>query len=261
MLLLQTAAASAAMMPTAEPVAAPGSAITQVSIQQKLGSSLPMDVTLRDEAGQTVQIGKYFGSRPVLLAFAYYECPMLCTLVLNGIVRVLNGVTLTPGKDFEVVVVSFKPSETPELAAQKKAAYLKEYHTKGTEAGWHFLTGEEAQVRRLTDAAGFHYAYDPESKEYAHASAIYVTTDDGKLSHYFFGIEYPARDVKLALVDASKGRIGSVVDQILLFCFHYDPTTGKYSVATLRLVRLAGLLTLIGMATAIFLMLKRERKA
>jgi protein SCO1/2 len=250
------------LQPTNEnPVAAPGSPLTKVKIEQRLNEQLPLDAVFKDEAGATVRFGEYFGKRPVLLVFAYFECPMLCTLVLNGVVRVLNGVTLTPGKDFEVVVVSFDPTETPALAAKKKAVYLAEYAHPGTESGWHFLTGEEPEIKRLTDAAGFAYAYDPESKEYAHASAIYVATPQGKLARYFFGIEFPARDVKLALVEASSGKIGSLVDQLLLFCFHFDPTAGKYSLMILRLVRIAGVLTILAMGIGIILMKRRERKA
>jgi protein SCO1/2 len=239
---------------------AAGSPLSKVDIEQKLDGQLPLDAVFRDETGAAVRLGDLYGERPVLLAFVYYGCPMLCTLVLNGVVRVLNGVTLTPGKDFDVVAISINPDETPEMAANKKAVYLKEYHRKGTEAGWHFLTGEESEIRRATDAAGFKYVYDPASKEYAHASAIYVTTPEGRLARYFFGIEYPARDLKLALVEASKGKIGGLVDRILLFCFHYDPVTGKYSLMIMRLVRIAGVLTILGMAAAIILMTRRERK-
>lgn len=260
-LLLPSGAGWAALQEKAEPNTVQGTPLEKVQIRQNLNGQLPMDAAFKDETGRAVRFGDYFGKRPVLLVFAYYKCPMLCTLVLNGVVRVLNGVTLVPGKDFDVVTVSFNPSETPELAAKKKAVYLKEYHRKGTEAGWHFLTGEEAEIRKVTDAAGFEYVYDPASKEYAHASAIYVATPEGKLSHYFFGIEYAARDLRLALVEASKGKIGSLVDQLLLFCFHYDPTSGKYSMMIMNLVRVVGALTVLGMVTAIIWMIKRERKA
>lgn len=260
-LLLQAVPVSAALQQEAETMTVKGSALENVTIEQNLNAPLPLDASFRDETGKAVRLGDFFGRRPVLMAFAYYKCPMLCTLVLNGIVRVLNGVTLEPGNDFDVVVISINPSETPELARQKKASYLKSYHKRGSDNGWHFLTGDEAQIRLAADAVGFRYAQDPVSKEYAHASAIYVVTPEGRLSHYFFGIEYAARDVKLALVEASKGKIGSLVDRILLFCFHYDPVTGKYSVMIMRLVRLAGILTLIAMAGTIILMLRRERKA
>jgi protein SCO1/2 len=256
-----TAAAIPGLQPENEnPVAAPGSPLTKVHIEQKLNAQLPLDAVFKDDSGKVVSLGDYFGQRPVLLVFAYYECPMLCTLVLNGVVTVLRAVSLTPGKDFEVVAVSFDPREKPELAAKKKTNYLKGYGRPGTENGWHFLTGEEPEIKRLTEAAGFGYAFDPESNQYAHASAIYVATPTGKLSHYFFGIEYPARDLKLALVEASKGKIGSLVDQLLLFCFHYDPSTGKYSPMIMRMVRVAGVLTLLIMAIAIIIMMRRERK-
>jgi protein SCO1/2 len=265
MLMMRAGTAAAALQQesgvASQTAVEPNSPLARVQIDQKLGEQLPLDAEFRDESGKLVRLGDFYGKRPVLLAFVYYECPMLCTLVLNGVVRVLNGVTLTPGKDFDVVAVSFNPKDTPELAAKKKVNYLKEYHQNGTEAGWHFLTGEEAQIRRVTDAAGFQYEYDPVSKEFAHASAVYVTTAEGKMARYFFGIEYPAREMRLSLVEASKGKIGTLADRILLFCFHYDPVTGKYSLMILRVVRLAGILTLLGMGAAIVLMLKRERKA
>ena len=260
-LLTQCGVGLAGMQAETVPMTVAGSPLEKVSIRQKLNGQLPLDAVFKDDAGRTVKLGDFFGERPVLLVFAYYECPMLCTLVLNGIVRVLNGVTLTPGRDFDVVAVSFNPRETPELAAKKKVSYLKEYHGRGTEAGWHFLTGAEDQIRRVTDAAGFSFVYDPVSKEYAHASAIYVVTPQGRLSHYFFGIEYPARDVRLALVEASQGKIGSLVDQLLLFCFHYDPVTGRYSVMIMNLVRVFGALTVLFMVSAIIVMTRRERKA
>lgn len=260
-LLLQPVVGWAALQQETQAMSVQGTPLENVTIEQNLNGQLPLDAAFNDESGRPVKFGDYLGERPVLLAFAYYKCPMLCSLVLNGVVRVLNGVSLEPGKDFDVVVISINPLEKPELARQKKAGYVKSYHRRGTDDGWHFLTGEESEIRRMTDAAGFKYALDPVSKEYAHASAIYVVTPEGRLSHYFFGIEYAARDLKFALVEASSGKIGSLVDRILLFCFHYDPVTGKYSVMIMRLVRLAGVLTLVGMAAAIVLMLRRERKA
>jgi len=235
--------------------------LDQVKIVQRLNEKLPLDTVFRNEAGKEVALGSYFGDRPVLLAFVYYECPMLCTLILNGIVRVLRAIPFLPGKDFEVVAISFDPGETHALAAEKKKNYLKQYVRKGTEAGWHFLTGDEESIRRVTEAAGFHYAYDSESDEYAHGSALMVLTPEGRLSRYFYGIEYPARDLRLSLVEASRGKIGSLVDQVILFCFHYDPVTGKYGFAIFSVLRLAGVFTVLAIAWFIWNMLRRERAA
>ena len=218
-------------------------ALRNIGIDQRLNSQVPLNLVFRDESGRELPLSTYFGARPVVLALVYYRCPMLCTQVLNGLVISLRGMSLESGRDFEVVVASIDPTETPELATEKKAQYMRRY-AKGS-AGWHFLTGAESQIKALAGAVGFRYAYDPKSKQYAHASAIMVVTPSGRLSRYFYGIEYAPRDLRLGLVEASENKIGSPVDQILLYCYHYDPSTGKYSAIVMNIVRLAGALTLL----------------
>jgi protein SCO1 len=219
--------------------------LKEVGVDQKLNDSIPLDLTFRDEHGKSVQLGQYFGSKPVILALVYYNCPMLCTQVLNGLDRSLQLIPLTIGKDFNALTVSIDPTDRPPLAEAKQAVYVGMYGRPGAADGWHFLTGEEPQIKQLAAAVGFRYAYDPDSKQYAHASAIMMLTPDGKLSRYFYGISYPERDLRLGLDDASEGKIGSPVDQVLLFCYHYDPHTGKYGLLISRVLELAGLLTVL----------------
>lgn len=238
----------------------PAQVIQEVKFEQRIGNPLPLELTFRDETGETVQLARYFGKKPVVLALVYYECPMLCTFVLNGLVKSLKPLSFEPGREFEIVVVSFNPRETPQLAAQKKQIYLEEYRRVNTWAGWHFLTGDEENIRKLTDAAGFHYIYDEAEKQYAHASGIMVAKPDGKLFRYFYGIEYAPRDLKLALMEASTEKIGTPVDQVLLFCFHYDPQTGKYGVLITRIIRVAGTATVVAVGLLLFVMFRRERR-
>jgi len=233
--------------------------LREVGFDQRVGERLPLELTFRNEHGQTVRLGDYFGAVPVLLVPAYYECPMLCTLVLNGVVGALKALPFDVGKDFRVVTFSFNPAETSALAAAKKLAYLDRYGRPGAGDGWHFLVGDEQSIRALTEAIGFRYAWDPEHRQYAHASGVVVVTPDGRLARYFYGVEYPPRDLRLALVEASEDRIGSIVDQVLLFCFHYDPATGRYSAIALRAVRIGGVITLLGLGAFIVGMLRRER--
>jgi protein SCO1/2 len=218
-------------------------ALRNIGVDQKLNEQVPLNLVFHDEAGQDAPLASYFGSRPVVLAMVYYQCPMLCTQILNGLVMSLRYMTLESGQDFEVIAVSIDPTETPALAAKKKAEYVRRY-AKGS-AGWHFLTGAEPQIKQLASAVGFRYAYDPKTKQYAHASAIMVLTPSGRLSRYFYGIEYSPRDLRLGLVEASENKIGTPVDQVLLYCYHFDPSTGKYSAIVMNIVRLAGLLTLL----------------
>lgn len=217
--------------------------LRNVGLDQNLNAQAPLAVVFRDEAGREKPLASYFGNRPVVLALVYYQCPMLCTQVLNGLVRSLRGMSLESGRDFEVVVVSIDPTETPDLAARKKAEYLRRYAKSS--AGWHFLTGDEPQIQELARAVGFRYAYDAKTKQFAHASAIMVLTPSGRLSRYFYGIEYAPRDLRLGLVEASGNKIGSPVDQFLLYCYHYDTSTGKYSAIVMNIVRVAGALTLL----------------
>lgn len=234
--------------------------LREVAYDQRLNSQLPLDLMFRDETGQSVSLRQYFGDKPVILSLAYYECPMLCTLVLNGLTSALRALSFDIGKEFNVVTVSFNPKETHELAAAKKAAHLKEYRRPGAEKGWHFLTGDEASIKALTEAVGFKYAWDEQTKQYAHAAGIVVATPQGRLSHYFYGVEFSPRDLRLGLVEAADGKIGSAVDQFLLFCFHYDPATGSYSTVALNFVRAGGALTVVLLGSFIFLMLRRERR-
>lgn len=231
-----------------------------VGIDQRLGEQLPLDAALRDEFGREVRLGEFFGAgRPVLLTFVYYECPMMCNQILNSMTSALLGVSLTPGRDFEVVAVSFDPRETPELASRKKASYMRRYGRAGAEAGWHFLTGTQESIERVTRAAGFRYAWDEQSQQFAHSAAIMVATPSGSLSHYFYGLEYAPRDVKLALVEASGGKVGSPVDQLVLYCYHYDPITGKYAPVILNVVRVAGVATVAGLVALVLVMRRRRR--
>ena len=232
--------------------------LKEVGIDQNLNSPVPLDLTFRDEAGHAVKLSQYFGRKPVILSLVYYNCPMLCTQVLNGLDRGLRDVPLNLGKDFEVVTVSIDPSETAKLAAAKRDLYTGIYGRAGASEGWHFLTGDEAQIKQLAGAVGFRYAYDPGSKQFAHASGIMVLTPSGKISRYFYGIQYPSRDLRLGLVEASEGRIGSPVDQILLFCYHYDPVTGKYGLLISRVIKAAGILTVLAIGLMIFVLARRE---
>jgi len=240
--------------------ALPG-ALVGVGIDQRLDAQIPLNLVFRDEAGRDVPLSTYFQSKkPVILTLVYYECPMLCTQILNGLESSLKAVSFNPGQDFEVLSVSFDPSDTPELAASKKQMLLKRYGRPNTANGWHLLTGDEAHIKALTDAVGFHYKYDAQTKQFAHASGIMILTPEGRISRYFYGVEYAPRDVRLGLVEASKNRIGSPVDQILLFCYHYDPSTGKYGAMVMKIVRFAGAGFVLACGTFLFLVLRRERR-
>ena len=234
--------------------------LQDVGFDQKLGAQVPLDLVFRDESGEETTLGAYVSERPVILSLVYYECPMLCTLVLNGLASSLKAVSFTAGREFEIVTVSFNPRDTPALAAAKKEAYLGRYGRPGAARGWHFLTGEETSIRRLTEAVGFRYTYDQEAGQYAHASGILVLTPEGKIARVFYGIEYAPRDLRLGLVEAGRGEIGTFVDQLLLYCFHYDPAAGKYGAAAINLVRMGGVATVLAGGLAIFQMVKRERR-
>jgi len=235
--------------------------LTQVGIDQKLNSEVPLDLQFRDESGKQVRLGDFFGKKPVVLSLVYYECPMLCTLVLNGMLTSFKVLAFDVGKEFEVVTVSFNPREKPELAAAKKQSYLRRYGRPDGDKGWHFLTGDEDQIAKLADSVGFRYTYDPKTEQYAHASAIMVLTPQGHVARYYYGIEYAPRDLRLGLIEASANKIGSPVDQVLLYCFHYDPLTGKYGLVIRNVLRLSGIVTLVVLGGFIALMLRRERAA
>lgn len=260
--LLCASGARAVRLPanTGEPSGSPP-ILQRVDFEQRLGTQVPLDLPFRDETGRTVRLGDYFQGKPVVLTLSYYECPMLCTLVLNGLTSALRALRFDLGKEFVAINVSFNPRETPELAAAKKATYLKEYRRPGSEAGWHFLTGDEESIRRLTEAVGFQYAWDERNQQYAHATGLVVLTPGGQIARYFYGVEFSPRDLRFALIEAAQGKIGSPVDKLLLYCFHYDPSTGRYSALALNSIRIGGVLTVAALISFIVVMLRRERRA
>ena len=243
-----------------QPAMAPLPMLKDVRIDQKLDEAVPLDLPFVDETGKDVMLQQYFGARPVVVALVYYECPMLCTQVLNGLFTSMEPLKLDAGRDFDLVVVSFDPGETPAMATAKKAAYLKHYQRPTADAGIHFLTGRQPAIDRLADAVGFRYAYDETIDQYAHPAAVTILTPQGHVSKYLYGVEFAPMDFRFAVVSAGEGKIGTLVDQALLYCFHYDPATGKYSVAIMTFVRLAGLLTLAGLGAFLFVHLRRERR-
>ena len=237
------------------------SVLYQVSFDQRLNEQLPLDLPFTDEAGRRVRLGEYFGTKPVVLAFVYYECPMLCTQVLNGLTSSLNVLEQTVGREFDVVAVSFDPRETPVLADGKKRAHLDRYQRPESINGWHFLTGDQAAIQALTAAAGFRYVWDERTQQFAHPSGIIVTTPQGRIARYFFGIEYPSRDLKFALMESSAGRIGTLVDRLLLYCYHYDPATGSYGLVAMNAVRVGAALTLIALVGFVVVSIRREGRS
>ncbi|PYQ85129.1 MAG: SCO family protein [Acidobacteria bacterium] len=235
--------------------------LREIGFDQNLDQYVPLDVPFLDESGRTVRLADYFGSRPVVLVFAYYDCPMLCTQVINGLSTALNLLSLAPGKDFEIVTVSFNPRDTPATASAKKAVYLERYTRDGAARAWHFLSGDEPSIDRLTKAAGFRYVWDAETKQFAHPTGVIVLTADGRLSRYLFGIEYGPRDLRYALVEASAGSVGNAADTLLLYCYHYDPMTGRYGFVVMRAVRIAGAATVLALVSFIIVMVRKEKRA
>jgi len=238
-------------------------ALKKVGIEQKLGAQLPLGTELKDENGQIVTLGSYFNTgRPVIVAFVYYECPMLCNQVLNGLTGSLKGMSFDAGKEFDVVAISFDAREFDKagLAANKKASYMERYGRPGTEKGWHFLTGTQSSIDQITSAAGFSFKWDDKSDQFAHAAAIMIATPDGTLSRYLYGIDYSPKDVKFALMESAQSKVGSAAEQLLLYCYHYDPATGKYGLAILRVMRLGGVLTLLGLGAMGFVFWRRNKK-
>jgi protein SCO1/2 len=238
-------------------------ALNGVGIDQKLNEQLPLDLVFRNENGEDVKLGSYFGKKPVVLSLVYYQCPMLCNQVLNGMVTAFKVMAFKPGEEFEVVTISFDPRETAALAAAKKKTYvdyLPEAKRAGAASGWHFLTGDEASIKRITDAVGFRYHWDQATEQFAHASGVFVATPQGKLARYFYGIEYAPRDLRLGLIEAAENKIGSPVDQLLLFCFHYDPATGKYGAAVMNLMRVGGVITVMAIVGLLLALRRRSSK-
>jgi len=258
-LLLPLAVRADTQPAVGQPASAQPAALRDVGLDQRLGERVPLDLTFRDESGAPVVLGSLFRGRPVVLNLVYYKCPMLCTLVLNGLLSAMKALPFDVGREFDVITVSFDPRDTPEMAAQKKAAYLEQYRRPGAAEGWHFLTGDAASIERLAGAVGFRYRYDPERQEFAHAAGIEVLTPQGVLARYFFGVEFSPRDLKFGLMEAADNRIGSPIDQLLLFCYHYDPSTGRYGAIVLEGIRAGGVLTLLALGGFIVWALRRER--
>ncbi len=235
--------------------------LQKVSFDQTLGAQVPLDTKFRDEFGNVVNLAKYFGKKPVILSLVYFQCPMLCTQVLNGMVSAFLPLSFDVGREFDVVTVSFDARETPEMAAAKKAVYLKRYGRPAAANGWHFLTGEQASINALANAVGFHYAFDPQLNQFAHASGIMVLTPEGKVAQYYYGIEYSPRDLRLGLVQASQNKLGNVVDQVLLYCYHYDPAKGRYGAVAMAIMRLGGVATVLILGGFMVVMWRRDSHA
>ena len=251
LLALAPALAAAQMGAVPPPSPATPGVLPQVGFDQRLGESVPLDLAFTDDTGRAVKLADYFGKKPVVLSLVYYDCPMLCTLSLNGLAGALEVLSFVPGQEFEVVTVSFDPRETPALAAAKKKAYLARYKRPGAQAGWHFLTGPAESIAALTRAVGFRYVWDEPTKQFAHPAGVVVLSPEGRVSHYLFGVEYAPKDLRLALVAAAGGRIGGPADQLQLYCYRYDPHAGRFSASILNLVRLLGVLTVLGLAAFI----------
>jgi len=230
--------------------------LKNVGIEQHLNEQIPPHLPFRDETGNTVQLADYFGKKPMILNLVYYQCPMLCGEVLSGLESALRVLKFDVGKEFDVLTISFDPKETPEMAAAKKAEYLKRYGRAGAAEGWHFLTGPQSSIDALTKAAGFQYQYDPKSGQFAHATAIMVLTPEGKIAQYYYGIEFAPKDLRLGLVQASQNKIGNLVDEVLLYCYHYDPDTGKYGAIVSRILKIAAGATIFILGTFLVVMFR-----
>ncbi len=254
------------MMSPPASVRPPG--LENVGIEQRLNEPIPADLAFRDETGKAVRLGDYYGNKPMILNLVYYQCPMLCSEVLTGLTSALRVLKLDVGKDFEVLTVSFDPRDTPEIAAAKKADYLKRYGRANAAGGWHFLTGPQTSIDALTKAAGFHYQFDSKTGQFAHATAIMVLTPDGRIAQYYYGVEFAPKDLRLGLVQASNHKIGNLVDQVLLYCYHWDPATGKYGAVVARILRLSALATMLVLGSMLVILFRlgprtqrKERRA
>jgi len=234
--------------------------LKEIAFDQKLGAQLPLDLPFTDDTGKAVRLGEYFGQKPVLMLITYFNCTMLCPLLLDGLVRALRPISFDIGQQFTVLTVSINPRETPAIAASRKELYVQRYGRPGAERGWHFLTGTADAIAALTQPIGFRFVYDKKKDEYAHASGIVIFTPEGKAARYLYGVEFSPRDMRLALIEATNHTIGNPVDQIMLYCFHYDPLTGKYGVVIMNVIRLAGSATVAVLGTFMFLMFRRDRR-
>ena len=234
--------------------------LREVGYDQRIGEQVPLDLAFRDEAGRDVRLGDYFKKKPVILVLAYYHCPMLCDMVLQGVVTTLKPLTFEAGREFDVVVASIDPGETPEMAAEQERDILARYGRAGSAEGFHFLTGPQASIDALTRAVGFRYVYEKERDEYAHPAGLVMLTPEGRVSRYLFGIDFPPRDVRLGLIESNEGKLGSAVDQLLLYCYHYNPAIGRYSTAVFKILRLAAAATLIGLVTLVVMLRRRESR-
>jgi protein SCO1/2 len=264
---LRIAQATAILLcaPQATPCSAENTPIAQVAerikISPPLGAKLPLDLSFIDAAGRTARLGESFGKRPVILHLVYYECPMLCKLSSDGVLSALSTLSLTPGQDFSIVTVSFDPREGPELSARARDMAIERTGREAVDTGWQFFTGEQPTIDELCDAVGFRYLYDEQTGQFAHASGVFIVTPDGTLSRYLSGVQFSPRDLRLALVEASAGKVGSAADQVMLMCYMYDPITGKYGLAIMSILRVAGVATVGAMGLGIFVMVRRERRA
>src|SRR5215213_5956826 len=236
-------------------------ALEKAGIEQKLNEQVPFDAVFKDENGREVKLGEYFGKRPVILALVYFECPMLCNEVLNGLTGSLKSLSFDAGRDFDVIAISFdaRENEKPDLAKNKKESYMKRYGRPGTENGWHFLTGTQEQIDKVTNAVGFKYYWDEKSNQFAHAGGIMITTPEGRLSRYLYGIDYAPKDVKFAVMESAEHKIGNTAEQLMLYCYHYDPSTGKYGLSILKVIRLGGIVTLLGLSAMFFVFWRRSK--
>lgn len=231
--------------------------LANVGIEQRLNEQVPMDLAFRDESGKTVRLGDYFGKKPVVLSFVYYRCPMLCSELLIGLESTLKVMKFDVGKEFDVLTVSFDPKDTPELATAKKAEIMKRYGRSGAADGWHFLTGPQESITALTKAAGFQYVFDEKTGQFAHTTAIMILTPEGKIAQYYYGVDFPPKDVRLGLIQASENKIGTLADQVILYCYHYDPMTGKYGAVISRIIQLSGGVTILGIGTVLLVLFRR----
>lgn len=254
------AAAQGMAGPVYKPATPPPQILSNISIDQNLNQQVPLDLPFKDEQGRDVKLADYFGSKPVVLSLVYYECPMLCTETLNGMVSAFKVLKYDVGDEFNVVTISFDARETPALAAEKKKNYLRQYGRPGAEQGWHFLTGPQSSIDAVTKAVGFHYAWDQQTQQFAHATALMLLTPDGKLAQYYYGVEFSPRDLRFGIIEASKGKTGTLVDSVLLYCFHYDPRSGKYGAIISRVVQLAGGVTILVLGGFLIIMFRLEPK-